>query len=313
MPLISPLVTSPRIAVVFACYNRREAALECVRRLKSQTRPPDLVVAGDNASTDGTPEALRALEWPALTVVDTGDNLGNAGGVRVAMEHAFAAGAGAVWILDDDSWPRPGALEALLDGGLDPQVVRHSLQVDPTGGHYSWPLPVRDAAGKWETIRHPDEWPGGARAESRASWTGALIPREVREKAGPVLGELFIRGEDEEYPRRIAAAGFRFEAVRDSVLDHPSAKNLRRWQIGPKEFWFETGLEDWKFYYEVRNTAWLKFREGAPLQAWTIALLHGLATLIHDGWSASRWQTWRAAVSDARASRLGRRDALVRI
>lgn len=303
-------LTPPRIAAVFACYNRRATALECVRRLQAQTRPPDLVVVGDNASTDGTPEALRSLNWDRLTVVDTGDNLGNAGGVRVAMDHAFSLGADAVWILDDDSWPREGALEALLAGGFDPRLVRHSLQIDPVGGHYSWPLPLRDPSGQWHTIQHPREWPGAERAESRASWTGAMVPRAAWEKAGPVLGELFIRGEDEEYPRRLAAAGFRFEAVRDSVLDHPSAKNLRCWTLGGKEFWFETGLEDWKFYYEVRNTTWLMFQEGSSFKAWAIALLHAWATLLHDGWSASRFVTWRAAVSDARANRLGRRDAL---
>ncbi|WP_367875276.1 glycosyltransferase [Luteolibacter sp. Populi] len=298
----------PRIAAVFACFNRRDAALECLRRLQSQTRLPDLVVIADNASSDGTPEALRASGWDRLTVVDTGDNLGNAGGIRIAMDHAFAAGADAVWILDDDSWPRTGALEALLAKDFDPGLVRHSLQIDPVGGHYSWPLPVRSASGTWHTIRHPDEWPASDRAESRASWTGALVPRAAWEKAGPVLGELFIRGEDEEYPRRLAAAGFRFEAVRDSVLDHPSAKNLRRWQIAGKDFWFETGLEDWKFYYEVRNTVWLMFREGSALKGWAIAFLHLLATLLHDGWSGSRWRTWRLALADARASRLGRRD-----
>jgi GT2 family glycosyltransferase len=300
---------SPRIAAVFACYNRLAAATECLRRLRTQTRPPDLAVVGDNASTDGTAEALRASGWERLTVVDTGDNLGNAGGIRIAMDRAFALGADAVWLLDDDSWPREGALEALLAGGFDPQLVRHSLQIDPTGGHYSWPLPIRIQDGDWQTIRHPDEWPqGAARAESRASWTGALVPRAVWQKAGPVLGELFIRGEDEEYPRRLAAAGFRFEAVRDSVLDHPSAKNLRRWRIGPKDFWFETGLEDWKFYYEVRNTAWLMFREGPAIKGWAVALLHLAATLLHDGWSASRWQTWRLALADARTGKLGRRD-----
>ena len=304
----SSLLTLPRIAAVFACYNRRATTLECVRRLQAQTRQPDLVVVGDNASTDGTPEALRALNWDRLTVLDTGDNLGNAGGVRVAMDHAFSLDADAVWILDDDSWPQEGALAALLKNRPNPRLVRHSLQIDPVGGHYSWPLPVRDASGTWRTIRHPDEWPGGDHAESRASWTGALVPREAWEKAGPVLGELFIRGEDEEYPRRLAAAGFRFEAVRDSILDHPSAKNLRRWNIGGKEFWFETGLEDWKFYYEVRNTVWLMLQEGSPLKAGAIAFLHGIATLIHDGWSPSRFRTWRCAVRDARDGRLGRRD-----
>ena len=299
---------NPRIAAVFACYNRRKAALECVERLRGQSRQPDQVVVADNASTDGTVEALGALHWAALTVLDTGENLGNAGGVRLAMERAFADGADAVWVLDDDSWPQTGALEALVAEGSRGGEVRHSLQIDPKSGRFSWPLPVRKCDGTWRSILEPDEWPGGSEVESKASWTGALYPREAWQKAGPVLAELFIRGEDEDYPRRVAAAGFRFTAVRDSILEHPPAKNLRRWRFGPKEFWFETGLEDWKFYYEVRNTVWLKLRDGSCTTAWTIGILYGVASLLFDEWSSARWRAWCLALRDARTGRLGRRD-----
>ncbi|RYE54855.1 MAG: glycosyltransferase, partial [Rhizobiaceae bacterium] len=94
--------STPRVAAVFACYNRRDTAVECVRRLMAQTLPLDRVIVADNASTDGSGEALRSLDWQALEVLDIGDNLGNAGGVQAAMEHAYAQGMDAVWILDDD-------------------------------------------------------------------------------------------------------------------------------------------------------------------------------------------------------------------
>ena len=35
--------------------------------------------------------------------------------VRASMDLAFAEGADAVWILDDDSWPRADALAAMLE------------------------------------------------------------------------------------------------------------------------------------------------------------------------------------------------------
>jgi GT2 family glycosyltransferase len=300
---------APQVAAVFASFNRREKAVECLRRLQVQTHPPRWVVIADNASEDGTKQALETLGWGALQVLETGGNLGNAGGVRVAMERSFELGADAVWILDDDSWPEPTALESLLDGEWDPRVVRHSVQIDPRSGDYSWPLPLRDEKFGWRLMRKPEEWPGGARVESRAAWTGALVPRLVWEKVGPVLGALFIRGEDEEYPRRIAAAGFRFEAVRDSLLQHPAAERLIGWHGFGCWFWFEPGLADWKFYYEARNTIWIKRSEGAWGKALVLTGLYAIALLMHGPRDRSHFRAWRRAVADAWTNRLGKMGA----
>ncbi|MDB6080648.1 MAG: hypothetical protein JWO82_4395 [Akkermansiaceae bacterium] len=307
--MMSASFPPPVIAAVFSSFNRKQVALQCLDRLRHQTRPLDLVVAGDNASTDGSREAFAALEWPALHVVNTGDNLGNAGAVQAAMEKAFELGADAVWILDDDSWPRPDALAALVADWHGGATVRHSLQIDPRSGAYSWPLPVKMPDGAWKTITSPAEWPGPAIVASRVSWTGALVPRAAREAAGPILGDLFIRGEDEEYPHRLAAAGFSFEAVRDSVLDHPSATGLRHWRLMGKEFWFEPGLGGWKLYYEVRNNVWLQLnREHSAPRAVLIALLHAAALLTHGPRSAATAGIWWSAVCDGFAGKLGRRD-----
>jgi GT2 family glycosyltransferase len=291
-----------KIAAVFASFNRCEVAVECVKRLRAQTRPLELVVVGDNASSDGSVEALCDLGWEALKIIDTGGNLGNAGAVRLAMERAFDEGIDAVWILDDDSWPRPGALEALTEGDWDPRVVRHALQVDPESGGFTWPMWFR-GGDRWELASKESDLPDGSFLASRASWTGALISREVREKVGPVNGELFIRGEDEEYPWRIGQAGFSFEAVRAAVLDHPGAKGLVHWSVFGKHLFFERGLVDWKLYYKVRNMVWLKKQQSGPIGAMAMALAYTLATLWVDG--MARLPLIRTAVADGWFGRLG--------
>jgi GT2 family glycosyltransferase len=122
---------SPPLSVtaVFATMNRAQTAVECVLALARQTRPPDLVVVADNCSTDDTVEVLENLaDLPfRLLVRRMRENRGNAGGVEEAMDQAFADGADAVWILDDDSWPRAAALEAMLEGPWEPDIVRHAL------------------------------------------------------------------------------------------------------------------------------------------------------------------------------------------
>jgi GT2 family glycosyltransferase len=274
-----------KIAAVFATMNRSDTAVACVRALAAQTRPPELVVVSDNVSTDDTVGALRALtDLPfELIVHPMNENRGNAGGVEKAMELAFTETAGAVWILDDDSWPRPGCLAAMLEGEWDAQVVRHALQIDPLSGQFTWPLQIEDGNGGWRLVRSEAEMPNGPKIKSRISWTGALLPREVREVVGPVNGELFIRGEDEEYPWRIEQAGFLQEAIRGAVMDHPGPQNVIHWKFLGKSFFFEKGLADWKLYYKVRNMVWLKKRQRGNHHALLMATAYLLGASFIDG------------------------------
>ena len=295
-----------RIAVIFATMNRSDTAVACVRALAAQTRPPDLVVIADNVSSDGTAEQLETLlNLPfSLSVHRMSENRGNAGGVEEAMELAFGKGADAVWILDDDSWPRAEALEKLLGYRWDPRVVRHSMQIDPISGYFTWPLQVSEGSGKWRLVNCLEQMPPGNFIKTRIIWTGALLPREVRESVGPVKGELFIRGEDEEYPWRFERAGFTQEAAVHSILDHPGPDNLVHLTFFRKNLFFERGLADWKLYYKVRNMVWLKRLQSGNPQAILMAITYALAAAWFDG-TRRLPLVWRA-VGDGWAGRLGK-------
>jgi GT2 family glycosyltransferase len=238
-----------------------------------------------------------------LVVHRMAENRGNAGGVEEAMELAFSRGVDAVWILDDDSWPRPEALAAMLAKPWDPRVVRHALQIDPQSGRFTWPLQVDDGHGGWRLVDGPDEMPTGDFVHSRIIWTGALLPREVRETAGPVNGELFIRGEDEEYPLRFEKAGFSQEAVRKAILDHPGPTDIVRWRFLGKHLFFERGLADWKLYYKVRNMVWLKRSHEGPLKAMAKAMAYCIAAIRFDG--PARIPLLCRAVGDGWRGKLG--------
>ncbi|HEX2312720.1 MAG TPA: glycosyltransferase family 2 protein, partial [Thermomonospora sp.] len=93
-----------RVTVVIATRDRRG---ELVRTLKTLTALPEepAIVVVDNASADGTADAVRA-EFPAVRVLRLPRNRGAVArtlGVR-------AAGTPYVAFSDDDSWWEPGAL-----------------------------------------------------------------------------------------------------------------------------------------------------------------------------------------------------------
>jgi GT2 family glycosyltransferase len=82
----------------------------CLESLRRQTRPHAVVVV-DNGSTDGT-ERLLAARFPEARIVQTGANLGFAGGVQAGLDVAETP---YVALLNNDAAAEPGWLAALVD------------------------------------------------------------------------------------------------------------------------------------------------------------------------------------------------------
>jgi glycosyltransferase involved in cell wall biosynthesis len=83
----------PRISVVFPAYNEEANVEETMGRARaSLARLPGAheVIVVDDASTDGMPARLEALqrEWPALRVVRNPINLGAGGSLLIGMKAA---------------------------------------------------------------------------------------------------------------------------------------------------------------------------------------------------------------------------------
>ena len=67
------MAEQPRVSAVIVNYNARDHLLECVRSLRADG--VDEIVVVDNASTDGSLEAVARLDADAVRVA-TGGNLG---------------------------------------------------------------------------------------------------------------------------------------------------------------------------------------------------------------------------------------------
>ncbi|RYD49494.1 MAG: glycosyltransferase, partial [Verrucomicrobiaceae bacterium] len=166
-----------KIAAIFATMNRAETAMECLRRLHGQSVRPDFIVVADNRSTDETVSGIKALGEELrleITVLALKENLGNAGGIREAMDHAFRAGAGAVWILDDDSWPEPDSLKHLLDPEGPVTGIRSSMVSAPDGSGASWPLETQAEGARWKLEWNPVRGNSGPWIRIRRAWLGIL-------------------------------------------------------------------------------------------------------------------------------------------
>lgn len=209
-------------AVVVTC-NRKELLCECLRALLSQTRLPDEVLVIDNASTDGTREAVESfLKDERVQYFNTGNNLGGAGGFSCGIRLAVERAAGRIWVMDDDCIPNADALERLLkaDEGLQGQFGFLSSKVLWKDGTLSIMNLQRDTLT--HTLRDFD---GPMKPVVMASFVSLFLPREVVLELGLPIKEFFIRTDDWEYTRRISRK-YPCYAVADSVVVHKSRANI---------------------------------------------------------------------------------------
>lgn len=104
-----------KIDVVIVTYNRMEKLKQAIKAFEEQTYLPYRLIIVNNNSDDGTSEFLE--EWKTANgefekvVINTGDNIGGAGGFAVGMDYALSNNSEWLWVSDDDAYPEKNALK----------------------------------------------------------------------------------------------------------------------------------------------------------------------------------------------------------
>jgi GT2 family glycosyltransferase len=118
------------VTVVVVTWQGVALLPACLESLRRQTTPHTVLVV-DNGSTDGT-EELLAERFPEARVIQTGANLGFAGGVQAGLD---AATTRYVALLNNDAVAEPGwlaALVATLDAHPDAAAVTSRMLLQDT-------------------------------------------------------------------------------------------------------------------------------------------------------------------------------------
>ena len=246
------------IAAVVVTYNREELLKQNIDKLLAQTAPCDILVV-DNASTDSTGEAMRALEQAGkIQYRNTGANLGGAGGFNFGMRWAVEAGYQYVWIMDDDCFPEPDALEKLLEadqllGGPENYGFLSSAVLWKDGREC---VMNRQKIAK-DFYHHVELMKHGIIQIRQATFVSLLFPRESILRFGLPIKEFFIWGDDIEYTRRMAVRGnTSCYLVGQSQVIHVTKNNTGS----------NIALDDAeridRYFYAFRNEAYLYRQEG---------------------------------------------------
>ncbi|MBQ3403660.1 MAG: glycosyltransferase family 2 protein [Synergistaceae bacterium] len=196
----------PRIYCIVVTYNRKDLLLECLNAIYSQTYPANKIILINNASTDGTEEALKESGYFEKENFDyhlMQKNLGCSGGfyegINIARDNADW-----IWIMDDDTIPAPDALENLVNAvNLVHEDVSFfaSCVYGPEGQPMNVPgidsRPTDNGYSDW----YKDLSLGLVKIRA-ATFVSILLNSKAIHKCGLPCRDYFIWGDDTEYTLR---------------------------------------------------------------------------------------------------------------
>jgi GT2 family glycosyltransferase len=286
-----------RIVAVVVAYNRRELLTGTLDALAAQTRPPDAVLVVDNASTDGS--AALAAAHPAVTeVLELTRNTGGAGGFSAGMAHALMSlGAGALWLMDDDTAPEPTALELLERAwrGYPGKVAVASSRVVWTDGRSHPMNSQRPRLFASRRMRFKARQVGAVPIRT-GSFVSLLVDGHEAWRHLLPRADYFIWNDDLEYSARLLRRGEGISVPASVTVHHTKA------------FASALAAPGDRFFFEVRNKVWAFFRSPAfgPVERWAYVLytLGGWAGAIRR---AERRRTLLRALGRGLAAGLFRR------
>ena len=190
------------VAAVVVTYNRKEWLVECLQALRIQSTPLARIFIIDNASTDGTAELLGAhgfLTDAQYEYIRSEKNTGGAGGFHAGLRRAYEAGYEWFWLMDDDVEPYQDALGSLLAYQEQSGCI-HGRRTNVDGSPFPWgyqfdPQTVTVKEIQDRLVESNED----VQEVNVGCFEGMLIRRDVVEKIGFPMAELFICCDDMFY------------------------------------------------------------------------------------------------------------------
>lgn len=219
-------VPSPRVAVIILNWNGKEDTLECLASTSQLDYPNYEVVVVDNGSTDDSTDII-SKQYPDITLLQTGANLGYAGGNNVGIRWAIQHGADYVLILNNDTIVSTDLLSAFID----------AVRFLPTGSVlgakiflYDDPVKIWFAGGRWNSVLNSLEHIGHGHTDATEFnslaevdyITGCALfaSTETFNKVGLLDERFFLTYEETDWCYRARASGHKCIVVPDAKLWH---------------------------------------------------------------------------------------------
>lgn len=215
------------VAVVILTWNSVDTIERCLASVMESDEVPMIVVV-DNGSTDGT-QALVRERFPAAHLLETGENLGYAGGNNVALRSDLVAGHDYALVLNPDAYLHPAAIRTLrtrMDvattvGASSPIIYyAESDIVWYAGSDIRWSDGATTHLHQGERV--PD-LPMHARPTGRVNGCAMMLRMLALNEVDGLDEEYFLYYEEADLSVRLLERGWHLELVPEAVCWHANS------------------------------------------------------------------------------------------
>jgi len=252
------------VYIILLNYKGYRDTIECLESLTDLHYANYTVVVCDNASPDGSEQYIRA--WAEenrkrlpIKFLQTGANLGFAGGNNVGIRYALDHRAEYIWLLNNDTIVEADALAFMIDKmeandrlGICGSRLMSYHHRDEIVGLAGWNCPVTSAGG--HILKTEDM--------SRFTYViGAsmLFRREVFENVGLLQDDYFLYYEELDIAERIRGK-YEMDVALDSVVYHKEGASIGN-QTAFSEFYsLKNCLKyTWRFHRRYFPIVFMRF------------------------------------------------------
>jgi len=223
-----------KTAVVIVNWNRKEAVLKLLKSLQDTFSQNEEIVVVDNASTDGSVEAIR-LQFPEVQVITNSENKGGTAGFNAGIKHALRRGDFEyIWLLDNDAQVEENSFKELRRAMADHESIglAGSRIIDSERNE----ITVEAGAFlRWDTIdvnplfRNKKDFNPKTEVEDvdYVAICSAMVRASSLSKVGLMDERFFFFWDDMDWGLRFRKRGFRVVSVLNSIVYHPAFTEKR--------------------------------------------------------------------------------------
>jgi len=217
---------SPLVYIILVNWNGKNDTLECLSSLQKVSYSNFKILVVDNASHDGSVEAIRT-DFPNVELLVNKENLRFAGGNNIGIQYALQNNADYILLLNNDTTVEPNFLsELIIVAGNQNEIGIVGAKIFYyTDNKRIWfaggTINLKTGITKHRGIRTIDV--GQFNNEEEVGYiTGCcmLVKREVIDKIGMLDESYFIYGEDADWCLRAKKVGFKLMYAPSSVAYH---------------------------------------------------------------------------------------------
>lgn len=246
------------IVAIIVTYNRKVLLNEAIDALLNQTFNQFDIYIIDNASTDGTYDYIQEKinQFQNIFYMNTGENLGGAGGFHYGIKKAVEQNYKKIWIMDDDTIPTPTALEELMkaDNILKDYGFLCSDVKWVDGNPCAMNVP--NISNTW--ISNTQYLSYGLLNVSQCSFVSCFFSSDIVKQVGLPLKEFFVWGDDAEYTKRISEAKDSY-FVSKSIVVHKMNSNI------PTDISQDSPDRLFRYKFSYRNMYYVNKKQGNKL------------------------------------------------